>query len=184
MSFSPNADYFELFGLTPGFEIDQELLSLRFRELQRSAHPDRFANASAQDKLASVQQAALINEAYQALKSPLGRGRYLLARSGAQLDDADTRMDTGFLMEQMTLREDLAAVPTSADPFTTLDLLRQRIESKEREMVAQLQRLDEAVLAGDPEALEQGVQWVRKMQFMRRLLEELDSMEDELVHQG
>jgi molecular chaperone HscB len=185
MSFSPTADYFELFGLQPGFAVDLEQLALRFRELQRAAHPDRFANASSLDKRLSVQQAALINEAYQVLKTPLTRGRYLLEQCGASLDDSDTSMDPAFLMEQMALREAIGAVAGAEDPFASLDTLRQRIEGMEREMVAQLQQLiDEALASRDPQTLQAGVQLVRKMQFMQRLLDEVDSLEENLVHQG
>ena len=185
MTFSPSADYFELFGLPRGFAINQEQLALRFRELQRTAHPDRFANASSQDKRLSVQQAALINEAYQVLRSPLSRGRYLLEQLGASLDDSDTSMDPAFLMEQMELREALAQVADSDDPFASLDTLRQRIEGQERDMVAQLQQIvDESLASCDPQTLQAGVQLLRKMQFMQRLLSEVDSLEDSLVHQG
>ena len=185
MSFSNTTDYFELFGMQPAFAIDMEQLSMRFRELQRSAHPDRYASASAQDKRLSVQNAALINEAYQTLRSPLSRGRYLLQRYGANLDDTDTSMDPAFLMEQMELREALAAVSAADDPFDRLDGLRNRIEGKERDMVAQLQhRLDEVIASQDSDALQQGLQLVRKMQFMQRLLSEVDELEDNMVHLG
>lgn len=185
MAFSHTQDYFELFDLEPGFSIDLEQLALRFRELQREAHPDRFANATAQEKRISVQQAALINEAYQALKTPLSRGRYLLESLGARLDETDTRMDPAFLMEQMELREGLAAVNASDDPFARLESMRERIEGMEREMVTRLQQLlDDKENRRDPAALEKGVQLVRKMQFMQRLLGEVDDLEENMVHQG
>ena len=177
---TPGVDFFELFGMMPTFSVDQEQLSMRYRELQRAAHPDRFANASAQDKRISVQQAALINEAYQVLRSPLSRARYMLERLGATIDDTDTRMDPAFLMEQMMLREALAEVSGSEDPFFALDKLRDRIETMERDMVSRLAQL----LDGDTdqETLALGVQLIRKMQFTQRLLGELDDLEDTLVH--
>ena len=170
-------NYFELFDIPVSFEVDQETLSLRYRDLQRAVHPDRYANASEQEKRLSVQQAALINEAFQALKSPLPRARYLLEINGITLDDNDTRMDPMFLMEQMELREDLAAVRSKVDPFGELNALRDRIESKERELVESLQSL-----FNDGDDLERGKDLVRRMQFMQRLLSEVDELEDDLVH--
>ncbi len=184
MNSLPGTDYFELFGLSPAFAIDMEQLSLRYRELQRSAHPDRFASASAQEKRISVQQAALINEAYQVLRTPLSRGRYMLARLGANIDDTDTSMEPTFLMEQMELREALAAVTASDDPFASLDSLRDRIEAMEREMVAQLQQLLDTNDTPGSDDLQRGIQLVRKMQFIQRLLGEVDELEDQLAHVG
>ncbi len=172
-------NYFELFGLPVRFGIDLEDLSLRYRDLQRTVHPDRFANASEQEKRLSLQQTALINEAFQTLKSPLPRARYLLELNGINLDDNDTAMDPGFLMEQMELREEVAELRGKDDPFGELNKLRDRIESKERELVESLQQLFNV-----GEELENGKDLVRRMQFMQRLLTELDELEETLVHEA
>ena len=68
-------NHFELFGFPLVFDIDQTQLAERYRELQRSLHPDRFANASEQERRVSVQKAAQVNEAFQTLKAPLARAR-------------------------------------------------------------------------------------------------------------
>lgn len=174
-------NHFELFDLPISFEVEQETLALRYRELQRAVHPDRFANATEQEKRLSVQQAAQINEAYQVLKSPLSRARYLLEISGLPLDDTDTQMDPSFLMEQMELREALAEVRGADDPFEALNKARNNIESREREFIESLQQ---AFGDGSKEALEHARDLVRKMQFMQRLLGEVDDLEETLVHES
>jgi molecular chaperone HscB len=174
-------NHFELFELTASFEVEQETLALRYRELQRAVHPDRFASASEQEKRLSVQQAAQINEAYQVLKSPLSRARYLLEINGLALDDTDTQMDPSFLMEQMELREELAEVRGAEDPFGALNRVRDNIESKERAIIESLQQ---AFADGRAEALQRAREQVRKMQFMQRLLGEVDELEETLVHES
>lgn len=176
---TPAKTHFELFGLPRSFEVDLQDLSLRYRDLQRTVHPDRFANASEQEKRLSLQQTALINEAFQTLKSPLSRARYLLQLNGISLDDNDTAMDPGFLMEQMELREELGEVRSKSDPFTELNRLRDHIESKERELVESLRQIFTVA-----EELEKGKDLVRRMQFMQRLLGELDELEETLVHES
>ncbi|MEN8168857.1 MAG: Fe-S protein assembly co-chaperone HscB [Pseudomonadota bacterium] len=171
-------NHFELFGLQPGFELDIDNIAERYRDLQRAVHPDRFANASDQERRLSVQQAAQINEAYQVLKSPLSRARYLLELQGILLDDNDTAMDPMFLMEQMELRESLAAVQEQGDPFTALMTLRDTIDAKDRAFVTSL---GEAFASGEKAALEGARDTVRKLQFMERLLSEVEELEDELV---
>lgn len=171
-------NYFELFGLEPGFDIDPQYLAERFRELQRQVHPDRFASASDQERLLSVQQAAQVNEAYQTLKSPLPRARYLLELLGVSMNDRDTTMDPLFLMEQIELREALEAVRGKSDPFAALMALRDTIEAKERAFIASL---GAAFASADAAALEGARVTVRKMQFMVRLNSEVEELEEELV---
>ena len=113
--------HFELFGLPRSFDVDLELLDRNYRELQRKIHPDRFVNASDQERRISMQQATQINEGYRVLKDPLMRGRYLLELDGRDFDDErNTTSDTAFLMEQMELREALADVRGSEDAFQAL----------------------------------------------------------------
>lgn len=174
----PPQNHFELFGLSPGFELDLDDIAARYRDLQRAVHPDKFANASDQERLLSVQQAAQINEAHHILKSPLARARYLLELNGITLDDNDTAMDPMFLMEQMELREALAGVQGKADPFAELMSLRDTIEGKEKGFVASLSA---AFADGEQHALEEARETIRKLQFMDKLLSELEAMEEELV---
>ena len=171
-------NHFELFGLTPDFELDLDNIAARYRDLQRAVHPDKFANASDQERLLSVQQAAQINEAYQTLKSPLARARYLLELNGITLDDNDTAMDPMFLMEQMELRESMAGVSNKPDPFAALMSLRDTIEGKEKGFIS---NLAEAFADGGQAALEGARDTVRKLQFMEKLLSELEALEEELV---
>jgi molecular chaperone HscB len=171
-------NHFELFGLEPAFELDLDNIAERYRDLQRAVHPDKFANASDQERRLSVQQAAQINEAYQTLKSPLARARYLLELQGITLDDSDTSMDPMFLMEQMELRESLAEVRGKSDPFAALMSLRDTIEAKEKGLIASL---TEAFASGEQAVLEGARETARKLQFMEKLLHELEELEEELV---
>jgi len=171
-------NYFELFGLKPAFELDIDSIAARYRDLQRAVHPDKFANAPDQERRLSVQQAAQINEAYQTLKLPLSRARYLLELNGITLNDNDTAMEPMFLMEQMELRESLAEVRGKPDPFAALMTLRDTIEGKERDFVADLSA---AFGSGEQSALEGARETVRKLQFMEKLLRELEELEEELV---
>jgi molecular chaperone HscB len=173
-------NHFELFGLKAGFEVDGETLALRYRDLQKETHPDRFANASEQERRLSVQLAAQINEAFRVLKNPLARARYLLELQGVTLDDTDTRMEPEFLMEQMELRETLAEIPQAKAPFDALEGLRSQLEARERALIEALRRdFDD----GSDVALQRAREVVRKMQFIQRLLGEAEVLEEDLVHQ-
>ncbi len=99
-------NYFELFGLNPVFEIDPVELHAQQQRLQATCHPDRHVGSSDQDRRLSVQKASWVNQAYETLRDPVKRSRYLLEIHGADLpDDSATTSDTTFLMEQIELRE-------------------------------------------------------------------------------
>jgi len=54
-------DYFTLFGLPAGYEIDTQALAARFQDLQRQYHPDKFASGTQAEQLAAGQHSATIN---------------------------------------------------------------------------------------------------------------------------
>jgi len=172
-----SSNFFALFDLPVSFDVDLDALSARYREAQRAAHPDKFANAPEIERRLSVQMAARINEAYRVLKDPLSRGRYLLELHGVALDDADTAFDDAFLMEQMELRERLADVKNSADPVSQLRIIADDIAAHDKSLIMQMAGL---LNEASTESLQQARSVSRKLQFFRRLNEEVDTLEDEL----
>jgi len=172
-----SSDFFVLFDLPVSFDVDLNTLAERYRDAQRAVHPDKYANASEAERRLSVQMAARINEAHRVLKDPLARGRYLLELCGVDLDDMDTAFDGAFLMEQMELRERLADVKGSADPHQQLKLIAQDINAQSKSLVVQMAKLLQAT---DKDSLQQARDATRKLQFFRRLNEEVDSLDDEL----
>jgi molecular chaperone HscB len=178
-----STDHFERFGVPRSFDVDLGVLDSRYRELQKSVHPDRFASAGEAERRVSMQQATAINEGYQTLKDPLKRGRYLLELSGYNLDDEPhTTRDTAFLMEQMELREALGDVRGNSDPFAALQEIMDRIAVDIVELQAQLRDNFERATLAD---LEAAAAALMKMQFFRRLQEDVmdleAALEDELV---
>ncbi|MGD8936145.1 MAG: Fe-S protein assembly co-chaperone HscB, partial [Thiogranum sp.] len=101
-------NYFQLFSLPERYRLERAELDARYRDLQRRVHPDRFASAGDQERRASMQQAAQINEAFETLKDPLRRGRYLLELRGVPVEERQgSHHDPEFLMQQIELREAL-----------------------------------------------------------------------------
>ena len=104
-----NVDHFALFDLPRVFRIDAEALDRRYREIQAQIHPDRFADADETQRRLSLQWATKANEAYQTLRKPLARARYLLQILGHEVNaQNNTAMPTAFLIEQMEWRETVA----------------------------------------------------------------------------
>ncbi len=162
-------DYFALFNLQPVFDVNLTDLATRYRALQRDVHPDRFANCSDAERRHAVQRAAEVNDAFQTLKDPLRRARYLLALKGIETDDeTDTVMDPEFLMRQMDLREELEQVRTQQgrDRANALDHLR-------RDLVSQFDDKMNAFRNAFIDDLARARVVVRELQFLRKFLDEI-----------
>ncbi|MEN8206246.1 MAG: Fe-S protein assembly co-chaperone HscB [Pseudomonadota bacterium] len=183
MAADHSTTHFERFGLPQCFDVDRELLDERYRESQRAVHPDRFVNATDQERRLSMQQATDINEGYQTLKDPLKLGRYLLELDGRRFDEEHhTTGDVAFLMEQMELREALGEVRSADDVFAALGVIMDRIADDIGRLTSELQQ---QFSVGDPASLDQAADSLTKMQFFRKLQDEAMelevALEDELV---
>lgn len=169
-------NHFELFGLPIQFPLDGSLLSSQFRELQKRFHPDNFATASERDRLMAVQQAAQINDAYQALKNPISRAEYLLTVNGYELEsEQQTMQDPMFLMEQMELREELEDIESASDAEDKLFDFETRISKTFK----QEQRNLEAALGEEQWSI--AADLVRKLKFVAKLLQQIEQVEDRLL---
>jgi len=163
-------NYFELLGLPVAFVIDPTLLDQNYRNLQSEVHPDRFAAAPAADRLRSIQVATQVNEAYQTLKSPIARGRYLLQLNGVDTqEETNTAMPAAFLMQQMEWREAIEDASAARD-ISALDQLLKELRQAAKTLEAELQNsLDQQ------HDFAKAAEAVRKLRF-------LDKVRDEIEH--
>lgn len=163
-----NLNYFELFGLKPIFNIELAALESNYRKIQSESHPDRFVTATSAEKLASMQLATLANEAYQTLKNPANRAKYLLELQGVTaISETNTAMPTDFLMQQMEWREAIedAAAAKSID---ALDNLLREIKTDAKNL-----QLDLAHLLDEKKDYETATGAARKLIFIDRISEDI-----------
>lgn len=169
-------NFFQLFNLPVGFELDQVQLGERYRQLQKELHPDRYASASAHEQRLAVQYSALINEAYASLRKTLPRALYLLELSGmSKADIAQQQIDGGFLLAQMELRETLASLDDAVDPESGLQDLVAEIGSEVRGLYEQF---SSAYSAGE---LSAAAKACVKLQYLDKLMLEAEQMESRLI---
>lgn len=171
-------NYFELFSLAPVYDIDTVLLSERYRDLQRTVHPDKFANASEQDKRIAVQRTAQVNDGYNTLKHPISRAEHMLSLKGIDLrHESTTVKDTQFLMQQMEWRESLEDIKHSDDPDELIDQLHHSFSDYQAQITVQMSQL---IGSDQPSELQDAADLIRKMKFMAKLHDELARAEDAL----
>lgn len=167
-----HSDDFELFGLPQRFAQDRAAIDARWKELQREAHPDKFAAHGPAAQRIAMQWSVRINEAYRRLKDPVARATYLCELRGAPIEaERNTAMPAAFLMEQMELREALE----EADTAEALEALGEPLARSRKEALERIRKfLDEEGNAGA--AAEQ----VRGLMFIERFAHEVEHKLDQL----
>jgi molecular chaperone HscB len=160
-------NHFELFQLPATFDVDPDRLDSAYREVQGRVHPDRFVNATDAEKRVAMQWATRANEAYQTLRNPMLRARYLCELHGVDLQtESNTAMPMDFLMQQMELREALGDARASKDG-AALDELDAQVRGEKKRRLAQVGKLLDA---GD---YTQAAQGVRALMFLDKFADEL-----------
>ena len=105
---------FELFEIPAQFAQDRLVLDAKWKDLQREAHPDKFAAQGAAAQRIAMQWSVRINEAYNRLKDPLKRATYLCELKGAPIEaHTNTAMPPAFMMMQIEWREELEDAETA-----------------------------------------------------------------------
>ena len=166
------SDDFELFGVPQRFAQERNVLDARWKELQREAHPDRFAAQGAAAQRVAMQWSVRINEAYQRLKDPLKRAAYLCELAGAPINaHNNTAMPSAFLMQQMEWREEL----DDARDETTLSALRENVDAAQRGLIGEC-----ATLLDVQHDYPAAVQSVRALMFIEKFSHDLDAAFDRL----
>lgn len=161
-------DFFSLFDLPRQQGLDADRLESLYRDIQSKVHPDKHAHLADSDKRLAMQWATHVNEAYQTLKDPLKRARYLLQLAGHDVAlESNTAMPTEFLMAQMALRETVAAAKDAGDA-ERLDALHRSLR---KEITGEYAQLEQAL---DANELARAAALVRQLMFQEKLFQEID----------
>lgn len=162
---------FELFAVPAKFAQDRAALDARWKELQREAHPDRFAAQGAAAQRVAMQWSVRINEAYQRLKDPIKRATYLCQLNGAPVNaETNTAMPPDFLVQQMEWREEL----DDARDAAAIDKLRAEVEAGRARALSTLDWLidEKGDFAG-------AARQVRALMFIERFADDVEAKSDQ-----
>ncbi|MES2941340.1 MAG: Fe-S protein assembly co-chaperone HscB [Pseudomonadota bacterium] len=163
---------FELFDVPQQFAQDRAALDARWKELQREAHPDKFAAQGAAAQRVAMQWSVRINEAYQRLKDPLKRAGYLCELNGAPINaENNTAMPADFLMQQMEWREAL----DDAENIEDLEQIAQQSASSGQKQLLKIQQLLDR-----EKNFRAAAQQVRSLMFIERFSSEVNARIEQL----
>ena len=108
-------NYFELFNLPEKFQLDLEMLQENYRAIQKEIHPDRFATSSENEKVQSMIKSTQANDAFQTLKSPIKRAKYILSLHKSV---EKITLPPDFLMQQMEWEEHFETIEKNSSELT------------------------------------------------------------------
>jgi molecular chaperone HscB len=80
-------DYFTFFGFARKLNLDPAELEKEFYALSRRLHPDVFGQADERERVWSLEQSSMLNDAYRTLKDAIKRTEYLLRLEGIELEE-------------------------------------------------------------------------------------------------
>jgi molecular chaperone HscB len=163
---------FELFEIPAQFDQDRSVLDAKWKDLQREAHPDKFAAQGAAAQRIAMQWSVRINEAYNRLKDPLKRATYLCELNSAPIEaHTNTAMPPAFMMMQIEWREALEEAETAEE----LEQIELQTANYKREQLSKIEHCidvkhDYAAAANE----------VRALVFVARFVGEIEARLDKM----
>jgi molecular chaperone HscB len=167
-------DPFSTLGVPARFTFAPGDLAQRHRDLSRALHPDRHVHSPPGERRMALERAVSVNDAFRALRDPLGRAQALLTLHGLSVQEGD-RAPAALLMEVMELREDLDAA--RAKP-ARIAALRETVAARVAAEESVVARVFDREGAPDAGALAQARDAVVKLRYFKRFQEEADAMEE------
>jgi molecular chaperone HscB len=163
-------NYFELFGLPIGFQVDTKQLRASFMEIQKASHPDKFAQGTSEEQEAALEQSSMANKGFTLLNQKERVLPYVLEIKGILTPDEKYALEPDFLMEMMDLNE----AWMDADDDATKEAIIQQVEQLKKEIYAPIQTYMEMdqIDALAQEAMLQIKSYYYKKKYLDRILED------------
>jgi molecular chaperone HscB len=117
-------DYFALFGLSIGFQVDTNKLRAAFMDIQRASHPDKFAQSNTYEQEEALERSALANKGFSLLNNKDQILPYVLELKGIITPEEKYALSPAFLMEMMELNEGWMEADNEATKQSILDQIK------------------------------------------------------------
>ncbi len=163
-------NYFELFGLPIGFQVDTQKLRTAFMEIQKASHPDKFAQGTSEEQEAALEQSSLANKGFTLLNQKEQILPYVLEIVGIMTPDEKYALEPDFLMEMMDLNE----AWMEAEDETSKQAIIQQVEQLKNEIYTPIQSFMEVdqIDSISQEAMLQIKSYYYKKKYLDRILED------------
>ena len=174
-------DYFAFFGLPRKLRLDTAELEKRFHQLSWKLHPDNFVRAEAYERELSLDRSAQLNDAYRALRDPISRVEYLLAREGMRKEGQHKQQAPPELLEEVfELNEsldELRGARQAGGDGSEMAALRAKLEAAQKNFQGALAAVDaelDGIFGQWDSALDAGADEAARRKLMERMNEVLN----------
>jgi Fe-S protein assembly co-chaperone HscB len=159
-------NYFTLFELEEKFNIDVNLLEIKYLEFQNKYHPDK---TSSKDQLKIIE----INEAYKILNDDFLRACYLLKLKNIDLinDDFAIKPDKSMLLEVLELQEHISSLENK----TIIDNLIRQIKQTINDLIADFAR------AYNDNQIKHSANFLIKAKYLKKAVDDLKIKKQKLL---
>lgn len=146
---SKESDYFSCLGLPRRLSIDAQELERRFYDMSRAFHPDFFHTKTDTERMISLGNSALLNNAYRTLKDPIQRAEYLVGLEAGSVKDIRSAPPADLFEEILSLQEDLESYREglAEGPSDKLAGLRAKLDSDRRSLEERQRELESKLFA-------------------------------------
>lgn len=168
-------DYFEFYGLSESFEIDQAQLKKKFYELSKKYHPDFYAAESAEKQDEVLELSTLNNKAYQVLSNADKRVDYILRQHNLLAEGDKYPLASDFLMEMMELNEQLMDADDEATINQIKTSVKEASDNLEAELVHQTKDFNTKTKAEQDEALKKVLDIYYRKKYLLRITESFNT---------
>ena len=186
------ATHFQVLGVPGAFDVDLPALELRYKDLTKQLHPDRFARADPRARRASLQRSVQLNQAWKTLRDPVRRAEYLLSLAGIDVGTEEGTQRRGadgvkqklpvphdLLMEIMDLREGLMEARQADDDARVAELAAEVRGRKQAAMAAVGEALRTA-----PADVDRAARELVGVRYFDRFLDEVEVHEEARADAG
>lgn len=168
-------NYFELFELPVSFVLDEKQLKQTFYRLSKEYHPDFHTMASKERQAEILELSTMTNEGYKVLSDFDKRMAYVLTLKNALDEEGQAKLPQDFLMEMMTINEQLMELEFDFDESVYTSTL-QQIEQQSASLQDTITPI--LALANDqqfsPTSLDKMKDYYYKNRYLLRIRENLN----------
>ena len=168
-------NYFEFYDIPLSFLPDPAQLKRIFYANSKKYHPDFFTQESAEKQDEILELSTLNNQAYQILKNPDQRMKYILQLKGILEEEGQNSIPQDFLMEMMELNEAMMELEFDPSP-KALQQVQQNLETQETALYTAIHPLLEQYqdTPDQEESLNNIKEYYLKKRYLLRIRENLD----------